>query len=327
MIKAGIVGLGRWGQRLVNAVSQSTEIQYVSAVTRSPDKAKKFCSERNIQLEQEYSDLLKNPSIDAIVLATPHSQHVDQIKAAAAVGKHVFVEKPFALDSDLALQAIQACEAQRVILAAGFNRRFLPAYQYMDQQLNTRELGQGLHIEGGFSGPFGFSYHPGMWRGTLNENPAGGMAAMGIHVLDAMIHLIGPVESVHALSSRQILDGEVDDTTSVMLKFNSGATGYLSTLMATAQVFRLQLYGSKGWLSIRDHETLEKKTIAGEITTEKFQPMDIERLEQDAFAKAITGVEQYPVQPSEILNGVATMEAITESALNDGQKVRVRKFS
>ena len=326
MIRTGIVGLGRWGQRMVSAVtdnSPSDLICYVSAHTRSPEKVTDFCKQRDIVLTPNYETLLQDSSIDAVVLATPHSQHVKQIKQAATAGKHVFVEKPISLELDGVKQAIQACNQAGVILAAGFNRRFLPAYNDICSQLNAGRIGQALHIEGSFSGPFGYSYSSNMWRGTRSENPAGGMGAMGIHVLDAMIHLMGPVKSVQASSIRQVLEAEVDDTTSVLLKFESGATGYLSTLMATAQQFRLQLNGSKGWLAMRDHETLDYKNLEGELTTAQYDAVDIERLEQEAFAKTLLKKIEYPVENWEILNGVAAMQAIAASAEKDGSRIAV----
>lgn len=341
MIRAGIVGLGRWGQRLVDAVNSddvnsddvntngieksgpSELIRYTHGVTRSPQKVVDFCEKNKIELVDSYDSLLANPDIDAIVLATPHSQHIDQIVLAAKANKPIFVEKPVALERNHLSRGIQACVDSGVILAAGFNRRFLPAYQFLESQLAQGELGTSLHVEGAFSGPFGYSYTKQMWRGTQAENPAGGMAAMGIHVLDAMIHLLGPVASVLAVSQKLVVDSDVDDTTSVMLNFESGASGYLSTLMATAQTFRLQLYGSKGWTALRDQETLDTKNIEGELSTQKFPLVDIERREQEAFAQAITTNLPYAVTYAEIISGVATMEAIVKSAKLNGQRVIV----
>ena len=327
IINAAIVGLGRWGQRLVESVKEdgvrSTNIRFVSGVTRSPNKVTDFCDQHHIRLYDNYANLLADTTLDAIVLATPHSQHVEQITSAAAAKKHVFVEKPVALDTQGAEHAIRACEQAGVVLAAGFNRRFLPAYQALGDQLKNGSLGQALHIEGNFSGPFGYQYRSDMWRGTIAENPAGGMAAMGIHVLDSMIHLMGPVASVQAQSHRQVINAEIDDTTSVLLQFQSGASGCLSTIMTTAPLFRLQLFGSKAWAEMPNQEQLKIEKIEGESEIIDFKPTNTLRCELEAFAQRIKTAEILPATNAEIINGVASMAAITQSASLQGEKVVV----
>src|SRR6266513_6381912 len=106
MIRAAIVGLGTWGQHLVSSVQgKSDVIQFVAGATRTPAKASGFVTQHAIRLFDRYEDLLADPSVDAVVLATPHSQHCDEIVAAARAGKHVFVEKPLGLNHEKARHA------------------------------------------------------------------------------------------------------------------------------------------------------------------------------------------------------------------------------
>src|SRR5687767_7841209 len=113
MLNAAIVGLGRWGQRLVDAVSTppSTTIRFTRAVARTPDNVRAFCRMHDLALSDDLEGLLADRSIAAIALATPHSQHADQVIRAARAGKHVFVEKPFTLDLRSALAAADACRS------------------------------------------------------------------------------------------------------------------------------------------------------------------------------------------------------------------------
>src|SRR6185436_128024 len=103
----------------------------------------------------------------------------------------------------------------------------------------------------------GFGYTDEAWHANPAETPAGGLTLMGIHVIDAMIGLLGPVQSVCALSLRQVLKVPLDDTTSGMLRFRGGQSGYVSTMTATARQFRLQMYGTKGWAQMHDHHLLD----------------------------------------------------------------------
>src|SRR5690349_5193341 len=99
MIRAAILGLGRWGRSLVTSVQgKSGDISFVAAHTRTRASAEDFCREKNLRFADTYAQILADPAIDAVVLATPHSLHAEQITQAAAAGKHVFVEKPMTLD-------------------------------------------------------------------------------------------------------------------------------------------------------------------------------------------------------------------------------------
>ena len=92
-VRAAIIGLGRWGRSLVNAVHGKTDaIRFTAAYTRTRASAEDYCRDKNIPLLERFEDALASPDIDAVVLATPHSQHAEQVMAAAVAGKHVHVE-------------------------------------------------------------------------------------------------------------------------------------------------------------------------------------------------------------------------------------------
>jgi len=165
-VDAAIIGLGRWGQNLVTAAASDPQcrLKFTRAVTRTPEKAQAFCDQNNLPLDTSYDAVLRDPDISAVVLATPHSQHTDQITAAVTAGKHVFVEKPPALSLGEAMRAVAAGR----VLAVGFNRRFLPAFMALKALLEDGSLGSPLHIEANFLGPFGYNFSADMWRGTVS---------------------------------------------------------------------------------------------------------------------------------------------------------------
>jgi len=327
MINAAIVGLGRWGQKLVSATAAppSSAIRFTHAVVRTPQTARAFCAQHALQLCDDLSQVIAERSVDAIVLATPHSQHAEQVAKAAAGGKHVFVEKPFTLDLASAVRAAQACRRARVVLALGHNRRFLPALAEMKRLVAGGDLGEILHMEGAFSGNFGLGYRPGIWRATQEESPAGGMTAMGIHIIDAFIHLAGSIASVRCESHRKVLAVELDDTTSVLVRFAGGASGYLSTLTATGRIVRVQAFGTRGWAHLLDHHILETCDVDGRVSRTEYPATDIERLELERFAAAVEGKGDYPVPVPEVLHGIAVMEAAIHSAARDGERIAVQE--
>src|SRR3954447_19872821 len=257
MIRAAIVGIGSWGRNLVSSVQGSSEqIRFVAGTTRTPEKARQWCELNGIRLLDSYESLLSEKSLDAVVLATPHSMHCEQIVAAAKAGKHVFVEKPLGVTAKTADDAVAACAQKRVTLAVGYNWRFQPALQEAKRMLEDGRLGKLLHIEGNFCGPSAYRFAKEHWRQDRDEVPAGGMTGRGVHVVDAMLYLAGHIGSVFAQSHRLVHDYGVDDTTSMLLRFRAGASGYLGTVIATAETWRMQIFGSKGWAEVGDVEHL-----------------------------------------------------------------------
>src|SRR5262245_12938290 len=299
MIHAAIVGLGTWGQHLVASVhARSDRIRFVAAATRTPGKAAEFCSRQGLRLFSSYSDVLKESGVDAVVLATPHSAHAEQIIAAAKARKHVFVEKPLGLSRRDSERAVEACRAQGVTLAVGYNWRFQPALREIKSLLDIGRLGKLLHIEGNFCGPSAYRFRRGHWRQDRDEVPAGGMTGRGVHVVDAMLYLAGKVESVVAQSHRLAQDFGADDTTSMLFRFAGGATGYLGTGIATAETWRMQVFGSEGWAEVGGVEhlpTWELRTcfvdridiaVKQPPTVTRFENVSTERAELEHFARA-----------------------------------------
>src|SRR5438046_3047396 len=140
MIRAAILGLGRWGRSLVNSVhGKSGVIRFVAAHTRTRATVEDFCRDKDLRFVETYAEILADPVIDAVVLATPHTQHAAQVMQAAAAGKHIFVEKPITLDRKSAQAMVDAAQKAGVLLAVGFNRRFHPSLVERSEE-HTSEL-------------------------------------------------------------------------------------------------------------------------------------------------------------------------------------------
>jgi len=327
MLNAAIVGLGRWGQHLVESVhGKSDVIRFVAGVTRTIAKVEDFAREKGFPLHDSYEEVLANPQVQAVVLATPHTQHAQQILAAAAAGKHVFTEKPFALTTASAEAAVRACTSAGVTLAVGYNWRFQPALQTLRHMLKTNMLGTLLHLEGNFCGPGIYRFPSNHWRQSREEGPGGGMTGRGVHIVDAFLYLAGRVASVHAQSSRRVLDTGIDDTTSMLFRFEGGATGYLGTVIATAETWRMQVFGSTGWVEFGDVEhltTWQMKVchfdpanvyVHPKPEVRTFPPMSTERAELEHFALAVLERRPLALANGDEVHGVAVLEAILRSA-------------
>ena len=316
MLNAAIHGLGNWGSKLVDSVRGSAKIKFVQGITRNPDRHREFAAKSDLILVSSYEEVLRNAKIDAVVLATPHSQHEAQIVQAAKAGKSVYVEKPITLTRASAQRAVDACRAAKVTLGLGFNRRYAPSFIEMMKRIRAGEIGDVLHIEGQHSGPTGYGLKEDSWRSTRTEAPAGGMTARGIHTLDSMIQVGGLVSTVYALSDRRKLAStiEMDDTTSMLLKFSGGVTGYLGSVFVTGDLYRVHVFGSKGWLEIRGDTELTFRGLQGAPQLIPLQPANKERAVLEAFADAVSAKQPFMVAPEQAVNGIAVLEAIVASA-------------
>src|SRR5512134_2879349 len=147
MINAAIVGLGRWGQNTVRSVfGKSERLRFIRAMVRHPDAVREFAAQHELELTDDFAAVLADPRVQAVVLVTPHTLHVEQIVAAAVAGKAVLCEKPLALTRAGAERAIAACKEAGVVLAVGQDKRIWPSMRELKRVVASGVLGEILHV-------------------------------------------------------------------------------------------------------------------------------------------------------------------------------------
>ena len=246
MIRAAILGLGRWGRSLVNSVhGRSGDIAFVAAHTRTRATAEPFCRDKGMRFVDAYAQILADPGIDAVVLATPHSQHAAQTMQAAGARKHIFVEKPMTLDLPSARAAAQAAHKAGVMLAVGFCRRFHPSVVEIRNRKADGRLGATVAMVGQHTTSTGAFIAADNWRADPEEAPAGAMTAVGVHLMDHMIEFGGRVREVHCVTGVHGL-GPAEDTTTILFNFVGGAAATIFCSVATATNFSFAVYGTNG---------------------------------------------------------------------------------
>jgi predicted dehydrogenase len=332
VINAAIVGLGWWGKTLVESVADGDEkIRFVAGTTRTiNDDVRAFGELHKLRLRNSYEELLEDPDVDALVLATPHSMHVDQVVAAAARGKHVFCEKPFALTKAGAERAADAVRRAGVTLGLGYNRRWHPEITKLRERIRSGDLGVILHAEATMTFPNALLLKPEQWRADKEETPCGGLTPMGVHAIDGMIDLCGFIDEVYCQSFRRVVAIDADDTTSVLFRMREGMSGYLGTMTATGGGFSFQVYGSKGYVRLEGMTHIagapseERRTrlfgncifkpAKGPAQTWQAERCDVTRAALESFALAVQGVEPFPIPVEEMVHGAAVTEAVVKSA-------------
>lgn len=312
MINCAVAGLGRWGRALVEAARHVPRLRITRAVETDLDGAREFCSERRIALTNNFASVLEDTSIDAVLLATPHSLHREQVIAAAAAGKQVFCEKPLALRRDEARSMFAACKAAGLVLAVGHNRRFWPSLTALRAIVASGELGTILHVEGHNSNENSNAILKG-WRLSRDESPGGGLTGAGLHVLDAFTSLVGPARRVYASLAAREAGPPPLDTAMLAIDFASGVTGTLSTVRATPLYWRVHVFGSKGSAEVLDEVTMVMRKSGMTPQTVTYAATDTLAAELDAFADAVAGRWPFPVPEADVLATLAAFEAALAS--------------
>ncbi|HYW62072.1 MAG TPA: Gfo/Idh/MocA family oxidoreductase [Bradyrhizobium sp.] len=312
MIRTAIVGLGRWGRGLVEAATTHPRLNLVRAVEPDLAGAAEFCARHRLDLTEGLDAVLVDPEIDAVLLATPHSQHPAQVIASAAARKQVFCEKPLALCRADAARMFDACRDAGVVLAVGHNRRFWPSMAALREIRARGELGTILHIEGHNSNENSQNVTSG-WRLSPEESPGGGLTGAGLHVLDAFISLLGPVRQVYARLHSAAVGPPPLDSAMLALDFADGTTGTLATVRATPFYWRIHLFGTKGSAEVLDEVTMVVRQSGAKPRVMTLPAIDVLRAELHAFADAIDNKRRFPVAEAEILATLSAFEAALRS--------------
>ena len=318
MLRTMVVGVGRWGRTLVAQVQgKSSKISFTLGLKRNASENDiSFARANGFELLTcSYNEAVYRSDIDAVILASPHSLHAEQIMIAAQAGKHIACEKPFTLNRKDALASIESARKSNVTLAVLHNRRFLPSIQAVHDILKAKRLGVLCHVEANFSTDSNLRNKgsSASWRYKDSETPLGSMTNRGVHILDAMVAFFGPIAKVFA-NVENIAGGPRQDTTSCILWFKNGTTGYLGTLQATTPYWSLKIYGTEATLEMRGEERLVFHPRGGKATITNFNSTNLELAELEAFADAVSGVAPYPISTEDTLAIPTFLEAAIRSA-------------
>src|SRR5690242_18336944 len=313
MINAAVIGLGRWGKNIVDAVQgKSKRLRFIRGVSKEPELVRDFAAAKGFELSTEFEEAIADPRVQAVFLATPHSLHVGQISAVAAAGKPVWCEKPLALSRAEAQRAITACARAGVPFALGNNKRCFPCMREIKRIVAAGDLGEILHVEGNFSNEHSTRVKGG-WRDDPRESPGGGMTGAGLHVLDAFVNLAGPIAKVDARVHAQKAPPDPRDSAAALVQFRGGATGLLATVRAAPMFWRIHAFGTKGWAEAREENALTVAVIGGAPETRTFQPVDSLGVLLESFAETIETGKPFPVSTADMLDVVGAFEAIIQS--------------
>jgi len=318
-IRLGIVGLGNWGGRLARTVAKVDGAELATCYARTPERREAFAKEHGCVAVDSFEQFLADETINGVLVATPHTTHADLVTAIAVAGKNIMVEKPLALTLKDAKRCVEAARNAGVLLQVAHYRRLLTATRRIKAMLDAGELGRLHHIETNFSRPFGPDpKRP--WRDEETEAPAGAMTALGVHMVDNLFYLGGPIRRLAALSS--VLDSStpLDDMTSALFEFESGAHAVMNTSLRLPFVASTVAHGDKAsaWSELDGARFYVQKIDEEERREITVEPVDGVVANIAAFVDNVRAGREPETNGEAGLKVVTVLEAIQRSAAADG---------
>ena len=323
-LKVACLGMGWWSDVLADAMVRSRKLEIVACYSRSEEKRAKFAAKYDCRAAPSYESILADRSIEAIINTTPNNVHLETTRAAAQAGKHVFLDKPIAntVDDGRAITAV--CRKARVVLALGYQRRREGHFRWIRKQIDDGVFGKLVNAEANISRDRLGQVDLGSWRYTAEGMPGGVMLQIGIHYIDVLEYLVGPIKAVSGSLAQLVLPGDNPDVASLLIEHQNGALSTLNASYASAsEHYVMNVYGKEASAYYDFHQGLRfLKRGAESAETVKVRKIDTFVDELEEFAAAVRGEGQPEMDGDRGTASLAVIRAGIESA-REGRRVAV----
>ncbi len=326
-VRVACLGMGWWSDVLADAIKRSGKLTIAACYSRSQDKKEKFAAKYGCRAAASYEEMLSDGKIDAIINTTPNSVHLETTRAAAAAGKHVFLDKPIANTVADARAITEACRKAKVVLALGYQRRRESHFRFLKKQIDDGVFGRLVNAEANISRDRLGKIDLSSWRYQAAGMPGGVMLQIGIHYTDVLEYLMGPVKAVSGQFARLVLPGDNPDVASLVLEHESGALSTLNASYASAsEYYLMNIYGKEASAYYDMHNGLRLLRRGSEkvekVSSGKTDPI-VDELEE--FARAVRGEAQPEMDGERSTASLATILAGVRSA-KEGRRVEVKEM-
>jgi len=241
-----VLGIGWWSDVLADAALRSGAIEIAACYTRSEDKRRTFAAKYGCRAAASFEEILADPDIEAIINTTPNAEHLATTRMAAAAGKHVFLDKPIANRVAEGREIAHVCEAAGVVLALGYQRRRESQFRWIKAEIDAGRFGRLVQAECNISRDRLGKIDLSSWRYQASGMPGGVMLQIGIHYVDVLEMLLGPVRRVSGMAAQLVLPGDNPDVANLILEHESRAISNLTASYASASEFyMMNVYGKE----------------------------------------------------------------------------------
>jgi UDP-N-acetyl-2-amino-2-deoxyglucuronate dehydrogenase len=310
-VRIGIIGAGGISDTHVRAARGIDGVEVVAVHGSNPQKTAALAASAGAVAYADLDAFLAHP-MDIVAIGSPSGLHAEQGIAAVRRGLHVLVEKPV----DVTVAKIDAFLAEadhaRVKVGVFFQERLIPEIAAIKTQIESGELGEPLFISGRLDWYRPREYYANSrWRGRRALDGGGALMNQGIHTVDILLWLFGPVRRVSGRTATRVHAIEVEDTAAALLEFESGAFGTIHATTAAYPGFprRLEVTGTKA--SVVHEEPARAATVA-DATPHR-------RIIED-FIDAVKTNRRPACDGAEGRRSVAVIEAIYRSARSGGSE-------
>jgi len=326
-VRVACIGMGWWSDVLADAVQRSGKLRIVACFTRSAEKREAFAAKYRCRAASSYNDVLGDDEVEAIVNTTPNDAHLETTRAAAAAGKHVFLDKPIANTISEGRAITEACRKAGVVLALGYQRRRESQFRWIRRQIDEGAFGRLVNAEANISRDRLGKIDLNSWRYTAKGMPGGVMLQIGIHYTDVLEYLLGPVKAVSGRVAQLVLPGDNPDVASLVLEHENGALSTLNASYASAsEYYLMNVYGKEASAYYDLHQGLRvlKRGGAGASPVACTRnDAFVEELEE--FAAAVRGSGEPEMDGERATASLAVIRAGVLSA-REGRRVEVAEI-
>lgn len=277
-VRFGLLGCGVISKIHVQGIANTEEAELVAVCDAVEANMEEYASTYGARKYTDYAEMLKQDDIDIICICTPSGMHPEQTIQAAQAGKHVICEKPLAIKIEDIDRMIGACEKHGVLLSAIFPWRMSPTMRFVKKFIDDGGLGK-LSLCSASIKPFRAQkyYDQAGWRGTWAMDGGGVLMNQGIHKVDLLQWLAGPVASLYAKADHVLRNIEVEDTAVTLLQFQHGGVGVIeASTTAYQSPDTIHLHGEKGTITLTSGEITNFKLIdQEEVELPEFEPFKV----------------------------------------------------
>ena len=326
-LRVACIGMGWWSDVLADAIVRSGKLKIVACYTRSVDKRAAFAAKYGCRDASSYEEILADPAIEAIINTTPNDAHLSTTSAAAAAGKHVFLDKPIANTVSEGRAITQACAKAGVLLGLGYQRRREVQFRWIRHQIDQGIFGQLVNAEANISRDRLGKIDLSSWRYQAAGMPGGVMLQIGIHYADVLEYLLGPIKAVSGRLVQLVLPGDNPDVASLIFEHESGALSTLNASYASAsEHYLMNIYGKEATAYYDTHNglrLLKRSTDCPVAIACDANDTIVEQLEE--FAGAVRGRGRPEVGGEYATTSLAVIRAGIVSA-REGRRVVVAEM-
>ena len=336
----GFIGAGKIAGYSAASVASHGSGRVVAIQDLSLPRMEELQKEHNIpKAYGTAEELLADEEIDAVYIAVPNKFHAPLALAALEAGKHVMLEKPFAMNADEAREVVELAKKKGLVFTLGMNQRFLASGQRIREMVRAGTIGEVYHAKAYWLRRSGIP-KLGTWFGNKALAGAGAINDIGVHALDLCLHLVDNFDPVTVTASTYTKFGDqglgeggwglsdkehqvfdVDDFASVFIRMRNGCSITLDAAWAchvpTSTHFNVQLFGTKGGLSLDPLQYCHPGEVEGEYAVEETLEGPLPMTHCDRFHNFINhlhGSEELAVKPEEALAVQIILDAAGESA-------------